>query len=208
MNPTDESMVRDGSVQTTMGDPKGARRLLYQKLGWCMIRLQQIEWCMKWLASRTEFEVHAGVLTEQLERHEARISKQTLGSVTEVVSAGLLKPLDWEPPDDDVDGPSRAKVRLGMAVGLEDDHLESVRSRMKDLVAGRNTLVHGLIASHDIWSDEGCAAAETYVDETLSLAGAVLTELRSWTSNLEDLARIAASSEFDSILVDPPGPGT
>lgn len=200
VNPTNESTVGHGSLGMTTGEGQEARRRLYQKLGWCMIRLQQVELCMKWLAGRTELESSAGDLSEQLDRNHARTSKQTLGSVAETVSVGLFKPLDWEPPGDLTDGPPGPTVRLGIAVGLEGEHLASVQSRLKDLVARRNLLVHGLIASHDIWSSEGCAAAEDYVDESLKLADAVLTELRGWVSTFADLARMMASAEMQHLL--------
>lgn len=201
MSPTCDETVGADSHRPTEDDLKEGRRQLYQQIGWCMIRLQQIELGLKWLAGRTDFQSPAGAMTDHLERHAARISKQTLGSVTEVVSVGLLKPLDWEPPSDDTDEPLRSTIRFGMSIGLEDDHLESVRDRLKGLVARRNFLVHGLILRYDIWTAEGCADASSYVDETLALADAVRTDIREWTSGLDELDQILASPEIQELIL-------
>lgn len=187
------------SEKPTQGDPKVSRSQLYQKLGWCLVRMQQIELGMKWLAIHTDFESPAGELTEQLERRSARISKQTLGSTTEAVSIGLLKPLDWEPPTSYTEETLASRIRVGMSIGLADDHAESIRGRLNDIVARRNLLVHQLIATHDIWTAEGCASATSFVEDTTDLADLVLNELNQWISDLTSLGQALASLHIQDL---------
>lgn len=191
---TSELTGGDGPGVLAHGDLAEDRRQLYRKLGWCMIRLQQVELGMKWLAEHTEIRSSADELTEQIGSRAARISRQTLGLVTEAVSLGILRSLDWEPANNtDADESPVATIRMGLSIGPEDDHLESVRSRLKEFVARRNLLIHGLISHYDIWTAEGCASAISYVDETLVLADTVLTEIRRWTSSIaDDLAWLAS----------------
>jgi hypothetical protein len=113
---------------------KSVRAELYRKLGWCMIGLQQVELGMKWLASSSHITAPSGQLVRKMEKRRQRISTQALGMVTEHVVSQLLGPPDWEPAAGDLDESSPLMVGVGMAIGLEEDHLELVRSQLKDLV--------------------------------------------------------------------------
>jgi hypothetical protein len=57
-----------------------------------------------------------------------------------------------------------------------------------------------LIATHDIWTFEGCAAADEYLDGALALADAVLCEVREWSSGFDELAQQLANPEIQDLL--------
>lgn len=186
-----------------VGDQLGeARRHLYERLGWCLIRLQQVEVGMKWLASRTEIELRLGDPIGDVERHAERFSRRTLGSVTQSVSTGLLRLPDWEPSLEGAPDAQEGWVRMGMVVELQPEHLDAVRARWADLVERRNVVVHGLLSNHDIWTAEGCVAALDYVEGTIAACNVVLAEVRDVVAGLTELGEKAARSrELQQLMV-------
>lgn len=167
-------------------DLRELRDQLYRKLGWCMVRLHQVELGMKWLASSSHMTAPAGHLLRESEKRQERIFGQTLGTVADVVAKQVLVPPNWEPQDGQYEDPA-PRVGSGFTIELPDVHRDAVASAMKELVERRNFLVHGFIQKYDIWTLAGCVAADAYLDAALTFVDARLEDVRQWVKDLGEL---------------------
>lgn len=182
-------MSEDPSEQ----DLRSRRDVIFVKLGRSLVRLQQIELGMKHLAGLSQMVVPAGKFDAAFEQRRARFRGQTLGSVTEEVARQVLVPLDWQPDQGVADESGSPMVGAGFTIGMTEEAREKILANLKDLVERRNFLVHGLIEEYDIWTVDGCAAAEEYLDTTLTFIGTQLEHVRSWVATASESGQKAAA---------------
>lgn len=174
-------------------DLRYRRDVIFVKLGRCLVRLQQIELGMKHLAGLSQMVVPAGKFDAAFEQRRARFRGQTLGSVTEEVARQVLVPLDWQPDQGVADESAPPMVGAGITIGVPEEAREKILANLKDLVERRNFLVHGLIEEYDIWTVDGCAAGEEYLDTTLAFIGTQLEHVRSWVAMASESGQKAAA---------------
>ncbi len=166
---------------------------IYVKLGRCLVRLQQIEVGMKHLAGLSHMSRPTEEFVSAIELRRARIAGQTLGSVSELVATQVIVPPDWEPAHSASDESAPAMLGAGFTIGVPDETRDQVLSDLKELVERRNFLVHGLIERYDIWSIDGCQAADEYVDTTFAFIGTQLDQLRDWVTRASESSQMAAA---------------
>lgn len=187
--PDHRRMSEDPSEQ----DLRSRRDVIFVKLGRSLVRLQQIELGMKHLAGLSQMVAPAGKFDAAFEQRRARFRGQTLGSVTEEVARQVLVPLDWQPDQGVADESGPPTVGAGFTIGMSEEARERILANLKDLVERRNFLVHGLIEEYDIWTVDGCAAAEEHLDTTLAFIGTQLEHVRSWVAMASESGQKAAS---------------
>lgn len=157
------------------------RGVVYQKLGRCLVRLQQYELLMKDFVSKARVEGSADSITESLTARAESFARQTLGQVSAAFASTVLEepvwaadgfPMTVAPADDD-----RARIGTAFSITGSDAELERLRADMEALVNIRNGLVHVFVARHDLWEIEGCHAASDELDATYEVIDARFREL-------------------------------
>jgi hypothetical protein len=73
------------------------------------------------------------------------------------------------------------------------DRWAQTKEAVEDLVAMRNDLVHHLIDRFDVWSEEGCVAAVSHLEDSYSRIDRHYLELVDWATNMEKAREAAAS---------------
>jgi hypothetical protein len=76
------------------------------------------------------------------------------------------------------------------------DYMTTTR-KLKELVGLRNRLVHHFLDGFDIWSEEGCHAATTFLDDSYQCINAEFERLQAW-ARTADQARAHAAEYFSS----------
>ena len=168
------------------------QRSVQRKLGRCLIRLQQLELLVKALWIDSEHESAFGQVEEiqaaQLKRKEF-VSDKTLGTVLKSFVGSYIAPDLGKDAGDEVSASVndqqmlfRYKSKISMA---EDDYARTVQE-FEALVAMRNDLVHHFIERFNLWSDEGCEAAEAHLDSCDQQIEAQLSIMHGWVKSHQE----------------------
>jgi hypothetical protein len=168
------------------------QRSVQRKLGRCLIRLQQLELLVKALWIDSEHESAFGQVEEiqaaQLRRKEF-VSDKTLGTVLKSFVGSYIAPDLGKDAGDEVSATAideqmlfRYKSKISMA---EDDYARTVQE-FEALVAMRNDLVHHFIERFNLWSDEGCEAAEAHLDSCDQQIETQLSIMHGWVKSHQE----------------------
>lgn len=124
-----------------------------------------------------------GPASKLMEIRDARkdaLDKKPLGHVMGELTKSIIRPdaaptdeIDEEPPQDITEPHFQFQVSIA-PVG---DGYDEILKRLRDLLALRNELVHHFLEGHDIWSEEGCVEAQTYLDASYEQVDARYREL-------------------------------
>jgi hypothetical protein len=185
------------------------QRSVQRKLGRCLIRLQQVELLVKALWIDSEHECAFGQIEEaqaaQAKRKDV-VADKTLGTVLKLFLGAYVAPdlgadgvagNDGNAPEDDGRMVFRYKSRISMS---EESYAQTVQE-FDALVSMRNDLVHHFIERFNLWSDDGCDAAEAHLDECYQRIEAQLSVMHGWAkSHQEARATAAAFAQSDEFL--------
>lgn len=183
------------------------QRTVQRKLGRCLMRLQQVELLVKALWIDSEHESAFGQIEEiqavQQQRKEF-VSDKTLGTVLKSFVGSYIAPDLGQDAGDEVAVSVndqqmlfRYKSKISMA---EDDYARTVQE-FEALVAMRNELVHHFIQRFNLWSDEGCEAAEAHLDSCDKQIESQLAIMHAWVkSHQEARDRTLALANSDDFL--------
>lgn len=201
------------SIDADDSEVDALRQEMHQKLGGCLVRLQQYELVMKELVARARVEGEAKALPETLAAQDARFAKRTLGQVVGDFVDRMLEDTDLENvPEAPVDAPARIGIYFSTA--FPSDTKTDVQSSLEDFVRLRNDLVHGFIRDHDIETATGLSSAIDDLDATYTTIDRRFDELSDWYQQMVDLQQLVAEfieSDagqellFTRPLVDQPG---
>jgi hypothetical protein len=184
------------SVQHVAAD---LQHVVQRKLGRCLIRLQQYENQLKAILVHQEV---AGATREQVEAHHRErmqgVASQTLGHLIAQLTSSYLTAEGTPTALDEQSGNAssdsiffRANLRMEMSSA---DYMTTTR-KLKELVGLRNRLVHHFLDGFDIWSEEGCHAATTFLDDSYQCINAEFERLQAW-ARTADQARAHAAEYF------------
>lgn len=205
------------SVSEIQGDPVARLRFaVQQKLGRCMMLLQQYELLVKRLISSQ------GTITQSTEPKSALVkttkdvATQTLGQVVGELTGSILVVENSEFNDQEVDVPidhSQIWIKYSFHLVFGTHEHEQMKGELAELVILRNDLVHHFIETYDVWSENGCHAADVYLQECSAKIEAHLLILRGWANVIQKTVKVhasfMASPEFESfqneILLDGTG---
>ncbi|MBS0450055.1 MAG: OST-HTH/LOTUS domain-containing protein [Proteobacteria bacterium] len=124
---------------------------------------------------------------------------QLLGSYVVIDGAGD-EGRDADPPGDVVSLRTRAQLSLSA------QDYATPQADLKDLVSLRNTLVHHFIDQHDLWTVDGCRAAQDSLDSAYTRIDQHFEQLRGWAEHMDQARRLAAefvqSEVFHDLVVN------
>jgi hypothetical protein len=164
---------------------------LYQKVGRCVIQLQQFELALKAVSSVRPIHYSApDVLNDALIQRAAKVAKQTLGVVVGEVFAEQVVTVDTEGLID-LPEASGAMAAIGLVIGVDAQGRELVEARVKGLVERRNLLVHRFLLEFDLRTSEGRAAADQFLDALITDTDEFVRILREWLEALVAMREVA-----------------
>lgn len=190
--PVEVDAVSSSSAPGLREDHLVALQGVQQKLGQCLIRLQQYEMVMKDFVARARVEGPADSIAVTQAARAAGVAQQTLGQVVGAFVGTVFDEPVWAADGFPVAADGGVWVGSGFSMTLSDETLGGVKAGMADLVALRNELVHGFVLQHDLQSEAGCLAAATALDDTHRVIDGHFQELLGSYKGMLDLARATA----------------
>lgn len=203
-----ESSLADVNMQNPF---ELAQVALQQKLGRCMVRLQQYERMLKTMVATMDTEGSPEELLAVRSRQEAAVSRKSLGTLVGLFTGGYLTEGQDETERATGDGASASmapdapwfKMRLNIAMSPE--RLEDAKEALAELVAMRNDLVHHLIERFDISDEAGCLAATRHLEDCYQKIDGHLGQLKEWSDGQVKVQALAASfmqsKEFENAFI-------
>lgn len=171
------------------------QRDVHRLLGRCMVRIQQYERALKTLLAHHEVAGPVETLLDQPAQRAQKLSGQTLGNLVNqlfesvVVPEGFkreLVPEDQTPTD-------KVSLAHSFRMAMPSEQLAQTRLAVQELVALRNELVHHFLSRFNIWEEQGCQDAMTYLEDSYLRIDARYQELRGWMATMLDV-RLAIAS--------------
>ncbi|HBN9060782.1 hypothetical protein IPC1147_32990 [Pseudomonas aeruginosa] len=156
------SLALDERVDEGLASLQG---VVSQKMGRCILRLQQVELLTKAMLSYSNIEGPAKELSANLEKRKKALANKTLGQLTSEFLGAYVRPLEKDDSQEDLpEDSSSCYFRMSWCVQLEGDDHANLKKALTDLVALRNDLVHHFMERFDVFSPDGCTAAVNHLD--------------------------------------------
>lgn len=171
------------------------QREVQRKLGRNLLRIQQLEVMVKALVAHSVMELQSGDMHSFLAKRKQNVAKKTLGQVVGNLTTDLLSlPASEEQQQQDHPGdPTKTWFRASFRIEMSQEDHQRTQQRFAELVELRNELVHHFIDIHDIWTEEGCARADAYLDDCFHLIDERFAELREIAQHQDEARKEAAS---------------
>lgn len=171
-----------------------------RRLGRCMLRLQQYERLLKAVLPSMAVAGPPEELQAVQDKQALRIRNRTLGALVGIFTDHHLTVAGADPQvvtEEDASASSRsfdapwASIRFAIAMSPE-RHAQT-KAGLAELVNLRNDLVHHLIERFNIFDEDGCRAASSYLDSCYERIDGHCQLLKTWTTTLsESKARISS----------------
>jgi hypothetical protein len=175
-----------------------------QKLGRCMIRLQQYERLLKAMVATMALEGPLEQFQALQDRQLAGVRNRTLGTLVGTLTGDHLTaaPSDIEVgPDVDIGSSGQsadvAWASMRFSISMSPERHARAKEGLAELIGLRNDLVHHLIERFDISEENGCRAASSHLDSCYEQIDGHCQLLKAWSTGLAD-SQAAASSFFQS----------
>lgn len=188
------------------------QREVQRKLGRFLFRVQQYERLLKALVADARYEgtvetakafrdqrvqdlatKSLGLLIGELRRSYLRSEPEVAASAA--ASAGV----------DEGEPGERLTMRFQAVLQMTEEDLARTESDMRHLLEIRNSLVHHLLEHFDVWTLEGCTAAEDHLDRSYEKVDAAYGTLRQWVMTSmqarQHLASFMATAQFQDLLL-------
>lgn len=200
------------TAPTSDDPPIEQQRIVQRKLGRCLIRLQQYEHLLKTLVAHSDIAGPPEQLQTLQEDKIACAQKKTMGTLVGMLTESYLSPGEADQGAvKDADTANETWFRFRSQIDLGEEQYEVTKSALKELVGLRNGLVHHFLERFNIWQADGCAAANTYLDESFEIIDGHLLTLSGWAESTKNSRAMMASFVqtpvfkdmfFDGILPD------
>src|SRR4030095_702746 len=143
-----------------------------------------------------------GGTVDQFEaQHTARIDKfadKSLGSLVKALFESFVVPVGQEGRSPaDANAPTRSRCNSGFGWRWTRSGGPPSSRPVEDLVQVRNDLVHHLLEPFDLWTDDGCVAAEEHLNPCYGRIDQHYNELHQWALTMNQ-ATAASASFFQS----------
>lgn len=165
-----------------------AQQEIQRKLGRNLLLIQQLEIMVKSMVTHSVIESQSSDIQGSLNKRKQDVAKKTLGQVVGDLATNLLSlPASEEDQQQDhpVD-PTKIWIRTSIRIELSPEDYQRTQQRLTELAEVRNELVHHFIENHDIWTESGCANANTYLDNCFHLIDERFEELRQMAQHQEE----------------------
>jgi hypothetical protein len=180
---------------------------MQQKLGRCMLRLQQYERLLKSMVAGMALEGPFEQLQATRARQVASASDKSLGTLVRMFTGSHLifapSESEKEPGDTSSDAQSAgvAWASMRFSISMSPERYEQTKAGLAELVALRNDLVHHLIERFDISDESGCRAATTHLESCYVQIDGHCERLKGWAMDVAE-SQALASSYLQSIAFE------
>jgi hypothetical protein len=170
-----------------------------QKLGRCMIRLQQYERLLKAMVTTMALKGPLEQLQAVRDLQEAGARSQTLGTLVGMFTGYhlTLEPPEAETAVDDIGAGGELSdagwASMRFTIAMSPERHAQTKEGLAELVALRNDLVHHLIESFDISEENGCRAASSHLDSCYEQIDGHCQLLKTWATGLAESQALASS---------------
>lgn len=187
-------------MESDMRNPTEVAQLeMQQKLGRCMLRLQQYERLLKTMVANTTVESSLENLTAVLTNQAADTNTMTLGTLVRLFTRDYL--IDGEQVVDATDAPledveiaaKTPSVKVQLAMSMSTERYRQTIAALTELKEMRNDLVHHLIERFDISDAGGCLAATRHLEDCYQKIDEHLGQLKEWADGQVRVAELAHS---------------
>ena len=188
------------------------QRVVQRKLGRCMMRIQEYELLLKEFVAKREIAGELRAMDAQIAYNVSVVATKTMGSLVGELTEKYFQPTLMDPgqaqsvggtvgaddavatevEDHDDEHPA-GWARFQMHVSISPDVHAQMKAELQDLVDLRNDLVHHFVEGQDLVSEEGCIAAEMYLDDCFSEIDRHLSSLRGWATSMNEAKQTMAS---------------
>lgn len=199
-------------MESDMRNPTEVAQLeMQQKLGRCMLRLQQYERLLKTMVANTTVESSLENLTAVLTNQAADTNTMTLGTLVRLFTRDYL--IDGEQVVDATDAPledveiaaKTPSVKVQFAMSMSTERYRQTIAALTELKEMRNDLVHHLIERFDISDAGGCLAATRHLEDCYQTIDEHLGQLKEWADGQARVRELAQSfwqsKEFENSFV-------
>ena len=200
-------------MESDMRNPIEVAQLeMQQKLGRCLLRLQQYERLLKTMVATMGTEGSPEELLAVRSRQETAVSRKSLGALVGLFTGDYLTESHVNAESataDDVPACRAVDVpwfRMRFNIAMSPERLEHAKEAMAELVAMRNDLVHHLIERFDISDEGGCLAATRHLEDCYQKIDEHLGQLKEWADGHVRGQALASSfmqsTEFENAFID------
>ena len=194
------------------------QREVQRKLGRCLIRIQQYELLLKEIVAKREVSAIPGRKPLQFAEPTTAVAAKTMGQLVGELTDTYFQPTMLESgqtqPDssfDDHEHPA-GWSRVRMSVSMPTETHAQLTDELKELVNLRNDLVHHFIEGQDLVTEEGCVAADMYLQDCYSEIDRHLVSLQGWADSSNEVNRSMTAfmegPEFKAFLLAELSPPT
>lgn len=174
--------------------PLELQRDVQRKLGRCLVRLQQYEILLKAMVAHGDIEGPPEQLQALQAEKIASAKKKTMGTLVGLLTENYLTAGGVEEDgDDESPGNGGMWVRHRFQMSLDAERYEAVKTDLKELVDLRNELVHHFLERFNIWEEEGCTAADAFLEESYETIDGHYLTLREWARGMDNARTMMAS---------------
>lgn len=181
-----------------------------QKLGRCMMRLQQYELLLKVMLVSMSVEGRAAAIETSANRRASVIQGKSLGALVGLFTADCLvseaKEAEANESESAVAGLTLDApfVSAQFKIVLPQEDHARVKDDLAKMIALRNELVHHLLERFNLSAESGCAAACDHLDSCHEEVARHFTTLQGWAAAKEQVTSLVSSmlrsSSFEEML--------
>lgn len=183
------------------------RESLFQLLGRCLVRVQEVELLLKRLLAVRTFGGTVEELEENLAARHADYRTNTLGTLVKEVLGSYLVSETYEHPE--VPEPSRSSgvyVHFHNVVTLSDERLLEMRQLFTLFVSTRNDVVHHLAELFQLGTPDGLTQAHEFLTGFEKCLDEVCAESKAWAESYDKLIEMTGllntGPEVENLLFD------
>lgn len=169
------------------------QRTVQRKLGRCMLQLQQYELLLKAMVAHSELSGPPEQLNQLREERVSIVHKKTLGTLVGLLTENYLKVPGLPAEPEQAEDTDRIWFSFRYQRELPEELYVETKAALKELVDLRNDLVHHFLQRFDLWSADGCIAAELYLDECYETIDGHYLTLRDWAKSMDEARHLMAS---------------
>lgn len=187
---------------------ESAQLELQQKLGRCMLRLQQYERLLKAMVGTMAVDGPIERLHAVRVQKESDASDKSLGVLVRMFMTGHVTPTlptgeaRRSDASNDVKRADVAWASMKFRLAMSPERQAQTEKGLAELVSLRNELVHHLIERFDISDESGCRAASIHLDRCYEQIDGHCKLLRSWAATLVQSQALASSYLHSDALDD------
>jgi len=188
------------------------QREVQRKLGLCLIRIQQYELLLKEMVAKREVSAILGRSPVPLAEFAPAVRSKTMGQLVGELTGKYFQPTllesgqaqaDTEASADDEEHPA-GWARVSMSVSMRPDAHAQLTIELQELVDLRNDLVHHFVEGQNLVTEDGCIAADMYLQDCYVEIDRHMASLQGWAASMNEanrsMAAFITSPEYKEFL--------